>query len=153
MKITLLGVVFLLSANAWAQEEPIQRSSHPRGFASGAPLPAMVSPGGKTPSGSTATGGAAAASPSANQAAQQGSSGGVNLTGNTRIDARAQGATAAAAGQQNAAGNRVGAIGGQQIRPERHGSVREGLPRANAPRAGGRKPHGPHHADAPRFRA
>lgn len=112
MKRVFLGLALLAGAGVWAQEEPVQRSSHPRGFASGAPLPAMTAVESKTHSGSTASG-ASAASSSSNPAAQQATSGGVNLIGNTRIDARAQGATAAAVGQQNAAGNRVGAIGGK----------------------------------------
>lgn len=107
----LLGLALLAGANVWAQEEPVQRSSHPRGFVSGAPLPPMTSAGGKTHSGSaTATG---AATATGNQTGQQGTTGGVNLIGNTRIDARAQEATSAAVGQQNAAGNRVGVIGGK----------------------------------------
>lgn len=107
----LLGFAVVACANVWAQEETVQRSSHPRGFASGAPLPPMTSAGSKTHSGgATATGGATTAG---SQSSQQRSAGGVNLIGNTRIDARAQEATSAAVGQQNAAGNRVGAIGGK----------------------------------------
>lgn len=107
----LLGLALMAGANVWAQEEPVQRSSHPRGFASDASLPSMTSAGGKTHSGSATAAGPAAAT--GNQAGQQSATGGVNLIGNTRIDARVQGATSAAVGQQNDAGNRVGAIGGK----------------------------------------
>lgn len=107
----LLGLTLMAGANVWAQEEPVQRSSHPRGFVSGSPLPPMTPVGGKTHSGGAASAGVSATT--GNQPGQQGTTGGVNLIGNTRIDARSQGATSAAVGQQNAAGNRVGAIGGK----------------------------------------
>ncbi len=109
----LLGAL-LLGAAAQAEEEPLVRSSHPRGFVEGGALPPIIRS--TAPQGSGKAGGVSAAQdrgPASGAAASQAGAGGVNITGNTRIDARAQGATATAVGQQNASGNRVGAIGGK----------------------------------------
>ncbi|WP_126443842.1 hypothetical protein [Sulfuricystis multivorans] len=97
------------------QETPVPRSSHPRGFTSDAPLPPLTAPNAKAPAGGTAASNPYPTTPAVAtpRGAQQSSRGGVNITGNTRLDARSQGATATAVGQQNAAGNRVGAIGGK----------------------------------------
>lgn len=102
------------SISLHAEDKPVPRSSHPRGFASDAPLPAMTAHEGKTHAGNVTT--PSSPTSSANHStpsAQQAGAGGVNVSGNTRIGARAQGAAAAAVGQQNAAGNRVGTIGGK----------------------------------------
>lgn len=97
------------------QEAPVPRSSHPRGFTSDAPLPPMTTPNAKTPAGGAAASNASAPPPvtAVPRGAQQSTKAGVNITGTTRLDARSQGATATAVGQQNAAGNRVGTIGGK----------------------------------------
>lgn len=44
---------------------------------------------------------------------QTSATGGVNITGSARIDARATGATATSVGQQNVSGNSAGSIGGK----------------------------------------
>lgn len=55
-----------------------------------------------------------ATSANAATSAAQSGQGGVNISGSTRIDARSGDAKAAAIGQKNTAGNRVGIIGGRQ---------------------------------------
>lgn len=49
----------------------------------------------------------------ATQSGRQATSGGVAVTGATRIEARVNSGTASAVGDQNTAGNRVGGIGGK----------------------------------------
>lgn len=100
-----------------ADDTPVERSSHPRGFASGAPLPPMSA----AASDGTHFGNAAATQVGSTAVARQphggqqtATSGGVNISGATRVDARAQSGMAAAVGQQNTAGNRVGSIGGSK---------------------------------------
>jgi len=68
--------------------------------------PAKVSGNAVAPTTSSSTSGAQEAQ------ASQATSGGVNLRGTTRNEARVQSGTATAVGQQNNAGNRVGSIGG-----------------------------------------
>lgn len=126
-KIFLFSVLLItgmgagLTALPLQAEEPIVRSSHPRGFvADGATLPSMTA---GQATGIAGSGGSASTGASADTASSlsrvvpaiQVTSGGagVNLTGATRIDAAAQGSASVSTGQQNAAGNRVGNIGGQ----------------------------------------
>jgi hypothetical protein len=111
----ILLAVMLLANAAYAEEEALGRSSHPRGFVEGGALPPIIRPAGNQ-SGGKAAGATTVQeqrvqSPGA--ASGQAAAGGVNILGNTRIDARAQGATAAAIGQQNTSSNRTGAIGGK----------------------------------------
>lgn len=113
-----LVVSAMLGTTALAEEKPIQRSSHPRGFVEGGALPPIIvdtsRPTQENKAGAAADKTAGAAGGAAAQpASQAGATGGVNITGNTRIDARATGATATSVGQQNASGNRVGSIGGK----------------------------------------
>lgn len=97
---------------AWADETPVARSSHPLGFAIGAVLPSMKAS--ETPVVSSG-GESQGASPTVSQAQNGGQAsvpGNTNITGATRLEARAQSGVATAAGQQNSAGNKVGSIGG-----------------------------------------
>jgi len=116
--ILLATGLFFSAATGFAQEEEVvKRSSHPRGIAGNGqppgiaaapatplaapatPLRPIVSPGQQMP-----------ASPTSN--VQMGREG-VNIGGSTRIDARTGVGIATAAGTKNAAGNRVGVIGGK----------------------------------------
>lgn len=112
----LLVFGLVASVSAQMDQEAATRSSHPRGIASdGRPAqPASSRPA--APQGNAAVRqGSGYGTPSVNAAPAPAQSGreGVNISGTTRIDARSNDATAAAIGQKNAAGNRVGSIGGQ----------------------------------------
>lgn len=112
-------MVFGLAAHVPAQvgDEAMVRSSHPRGIASdGHPSQPVSAPSAATPTNSSARQNAAPGVPSPNATTSpvQTGRGGVNISGATRIDARSGEATAAAAGQENTAGNRVGVIGGKR---------------------------------------
>lgn len=95
-----------------AEERPVERSSHPRGFAAAGAQSSMVSAG-KQMAASRKTGSVSGTSPTTPVTTQNSAGGVANLTGSARIDARAEDVTATAVGQQNAAGNRVGNIGGK----------------------------------------
>lgn len=109
----LMGL-FVVTGIVWAAEEAVPRSSHPRGIAADGRPPATVAPAGEASQNRSASVSTPAAAPSASApGGRQTTSEGVNLSGATRIDARAREASAAAVGQGNAAGNRVGTIGGK----------------------------------------
>lgn len=108
----LLLVAFV--AFAWADDVPVKRSSHPRGFASGGNLPPMTTPkGSATATDSGVAQGITSLPGKTTQSGQHTSSGGVAVTGSTRVGVRVQTGTATAVGEQNTAGNRVGSIGGK----------------------------------------
>lgn len=112
MRAFLRILALVLATGADAEELPLQRSSHPRGFTEGGALPPILrsSPlqGGGQTRGMTAP---------QNQPGISGASSsqrvpdGVNIIGNTRLDARVQSQTSATTGQQNTSSNRVGNIG------------------------------------------
>ncbi|MCX7898304.1 MAG: hypothetical protein N2441_10590 [Rhodocyclaceae bacterium] len=91
------------------------RSSHPRGIASDGRPPTPSNSGSEETRQRTASGSQAPSNaPAASTPPRVGNEGGgVNVTGTTRIDARARETSATAVGQGNTAGNRVGAIGGR----------------------------------------
>jgi len=107
----------VLGSLAWAEEAPVERSSHPRGFASEGMKPPMSVPTAqKAAAGAgvgTAQDASATTAKSGHISNQTTASGGVSVTGNTRLDARAQSGISSAVGEQNTAGNRVGSIGGK----------------------------------------
>lgn len=107
------------SAAACAEEEPVKRSSHPYGFASDGNQSTLTvsSPQGPVDANNSENSASAPASSASTTPAgvqtRQTTSGGVNLSGTARIDARAQSTNATAVGQENTSGNRVGSIGGK----------------------------------------
>lgn len=109
------GLVAGLSAQM--DHEAATRSSHPRGIASdGRPAQPVSSRTATSPVNAAVRPGTNYGASSVNAASTQVQAGreGVNISGSTRIDARSNDATAAAIGQKNVAGNRVGSIGGRQ---------------------------------------
>lgn len=115
--LVFLAIAPMAEAPAQMGEEAAVRSSHPRGIASdGRPPQPAAARSAMLPANTDIRQGAAHGTtsvhtaPSATQASRQG----VNISGSTRIDARSIDATATATGQENAAGNRVGVIGGKQ---------------------------------------
>jgi hypothetical protein len=77
-------------------------------------LPQMTAPTGSRPlAGSGVLESTSATQDKPVQGGHQATTGGVAVTGATRIDARVQSGTATAVGDQNTAGNRVGSIGGK----------------------------------------
>lgn len=107
-------VCIICSISARAEEEPLPRSSHPRGFANDAPLPPMVASSSKTRSTSMKETGTLPAKSTGNQRDMHiANEGDTAVMGSTRIGARIQEATATSIGQQNTAGNRAGTIGGK----------------------------------------
>jgi hypothetical protein len=119
-RVPLLAVLALgLAADVSAQtaEEAAVRSSHPRGIASdGRPAQPMSANTTALPTNAAARHGSVSDAAPANAApsGMQSGQGSVNISGATRIDARSHDAKAAAIGQKNTAGNRVGTIGGKQ---------------------------------------
>lgn len=114
--MTKIPILLLLAfaAFAWAGDVPVERSSHPRGFASGGSLPPMTIPDGSaTAAGSGVAQEITTLPGKTTQSGRQTNSGGVSVTGATRVGARVQSGTATAVGDQNTAGNRVGSIGGK----------------------------------------
>ena len=112
------ALILCLTCTTRAEEEPVKRSSHPQGYISADHQPVMATRNMEPANGTTTHTGSA--SPAASTAAPQNTSqnrqtstSGVNLTGSTRIDAKAQAANATAIGQENTSGNRVGSIGGK----------------------------------------
>jgi|GEM_PF-2540505 len=110
---------FLFAAGlAQAQEEEVvKRSSHPRGIAGNGQPPGVVAApaaplAAPAPVARPIAGAGQQAPASATPSTQTGREG-VNLGGTTRVDARAGEGIATAAGTKNAAGNRVGVIGGK----------------------------------------
>lgn len=112
-----LAFGLVAGVSAQMDQEATTRSSHPRGIASdGRPAQPTSSRAATPPVNTTVRQGASYGTSSVNavSAPAQGGREGVNISGSTRIDARSNDATAAAIGQKNTAGNRVGSIGGKQ---------------------------------------
>lgn len=114
--LSLLVLSLAALSAAHAEDEAVVRSSHPRGFVGGGgSLPSMTAGGEAIVSGNSSKSGTTSnlAHDAARSPATQATSGGVNLTGATRVEATARSGASVAAGQQNTAGNRVGNIGGK----------------------------------------
>lgn len=110
----LLLYLVVLVCPTWANETPVERSSHPRGFVSGGALPPMTAANGaKSLSGSGVLQDATIQLEKPSQPVGKTPVGRVSGTGATRIDARVQTGTASAIGDQNSAANQTGSIGGK----------------------------------------
>ena len=112
-KYIVLLPFFALALTSQASEELVERSSHPRGIAVGGALPQMKPPNRSSPVAGSPQGGSVLPDRPIEGGHQSTGTGGVSVTGTTRIDARVQSGTATAVGDQNTAGNRVGSIGGK----------------------------------------
>jgi len=114
------ALVLSVACTTRAEDEPVKRSSHPQGYISTDQQPAMSAHNTKALNGTNVTANTGSANPAAATSTpanaspnRQTNASGVNLSGSTRIDAKAQAANASAIGQENTSGNRVGSIGGK----------------------------------------